>query len=129
MENETKVKELGREIIKACIVFGKSFWSVLKKIGLFLNECYSWVAYVRMKAPRTSLTIELLLFIIVSFLYMMSCYVDKVQCRDRSAKKLYDMEVQYNDSILKAEIEGYNRGIREAGIKPNVCYENRNEEE
>ena len=122
-EKETRIKDLGKEVVNACVVFGKAFWSILKKIGLLLNECYTWLAYVRMKGPRTSLTIELALFISVSFLYMMSCYIDKVTVRDRTAKKLYDMEVEYTNSIIKAEISGYNRGLLEANNKATVCYE------
>jgi hypothetical protein len=109
----TEIKKFGIEIWKAVKALGIAFWTLLKSIGLFLNECYSWLAYIRMKAPRTSLGIELIIFISILVYHSMSCYVDKTVNRDKCSKKLYDMEVQYNDSIIKAEIEGYNRGYVE----------------
>lgn len=109
MEN-LNVKNSGLEVLKKLKEAGKSFGLFIWSILLFMWECFSWIAYKRLKYPRRSLAIEAAVIFVPAFFWVISYRTDAVVAEDQLSKSLYEQDLVYKDSLLKVEFDGYKRG-------------------
>lgn len=94
-----------------------TIWKILKTIGLLLFSIYCWIAIIRATPklkPWITFTIELVIFFILAMIPITDIYIDKVKMRDKHSMESYKTEKKYEQEVIRAEIEGYNRGMRDA---------------
>lgn len=110
---ETEIFNLFSEIINLFI----SIWKIIKTIGLFLFSIYCWIAVIRATPklkPWVAFSIELAIFFILAMIPITDSYIEKVKMRDRYSLESYNTEKEYEQKIISAEMEGYNRGMKDA---------------
>lgn len=104
-------------LVKGVGNFGVSIWDIIKTIGLLLASIYCWIAKVRITTkikPWIAFTIELVIFFILASIPILNSYVEKIQMRDSYSLHSYEKEKEYEQNLIKAEIDGYNRGLHDA---------------
>lgn len=105
MKNE--VKELKKDVINS----GKDFYKVILDIGRVIRESYYWVADIRIKAPRLSFGIELMIFFLVTLGLFVNYESILVGERDSSMMRNYKQGKMFEDSLLSVEAAAFSRGM------------------
>lgn len=112
-EPKAEVKKAGKDVLEmtklAGYFIGKFFWS----IALLIWECFSWIAYKRMRIPRLSFLVEVLAILIPTFFVIMYFQGKAVMAQDKLDKEHYVWDTIYRDSLIRTEFAGWERGKRE----------------
>lgn len=81
--------------------------------GILIVECFNWVARKRCKAPVFSLFVELIVFSAVVFSVYIVYYTRAKETENQLGIQKYQLEQLYKDSLINAEINGYDMAKQE----------------
>lgn len=103
-------KEYKDEFIEASKKCGVHLVRFVIQLGQFVGMSawmgFTWLANIRLKIPRTSLLIELVIFMIPAIFY----YSRYVRERDRSWVNSYNISVKHEQDLILKECDGFKRG-------------------
>ena len=111
--SKTNVKEKAKVVAELFKKLFKTIAGLVWSFIMLIVECFNWIAYNRMRIPKASLLIELLVFLVPSVLIVL-VYTSKARMiEDREGKEVYELMQEYSDSLIKTEVAGWSRGRQE----------------
>jgi len=113
LESKTNVKEKAKVVVELFKKLFKTIAGLVWSFIMLIVECFNWIAYNRMRIPKASLLIELLVFLIPS-VFIAITYIAKARMvEDKEGKEVYELIQEYSDSLIKTEVAGWSRGRQE----------------
>lgn len=111
-EPQANVREAKDNLCQTTRKAGYFVWKFLVGVCQLLWECFSWLAYKRMRIPRLSLGIEALVFFVPALILVIYFQSKAVRAEDKMGVRHYELEQVYTDSLVRVEFSGYLRGKR-----------------